>query len=288
MKERRILHDCIPPVFFRIQRHLFGKYGFRGDYGTWSEAAAVSGGYDSSHILAKVRDALLKVKSGEAVHERDSVLFDTVHYAWPLLAGLLWTASLHGNRLNVVDFGGSLGSSYFQNRKFLWHLSEVRWNVVEQEHFVECGKRHFEDGRLAFYRDLDECFREQHPKAIILSSVLQYLEHPYGLLEDVFSLGFEVIIIDRTPFLKKGSDRITVQKVPPEIYEASYPAWFFSEEKFLRHFSGKYELIADFDSLDRADIPSSRFRGFIFKRTAPNNDGLLSKTIMPDAKVKDA
>jgi putative methyltransferase (TIGR04325 family) len=211
-----------------------------------------------------VRDALLKVKAGEAVYERDSVLFDTIQYSWPLLAGLLWTASRNGNRLNLVDFGGSLGSSYFQNRKFFEHLSELRWNIVEQGHFVECGKRHFEDGRLAFYRDLGECCREQQPGTIILSSVLQYLEHPFDLLKEIFSFGFEVIIIDRTPFLEGGEDMITVQKVPPEIYEASYPARFFSEEKFLRFFSGNYDLVADFETADKANIRSS-FKGLIFK-----------------------
>lgn len=275
------IHDCIPPAVFRFHRNLFGKYGFFGNYGSWTEAATASGGYDSRLILDKVKDALLKVKSGEALYERDSVLFDTIQYAWPLLAGLLWTASRNGNRLNVVDFGGSLGSSYFQNRKFLEHLSELRWNIVEQEHFVECGKRHFEDGSLAFYRDLGECCREQQPGAVILSSVLQYLEDPLALLEEIFSFGFEVIIIDRTPFLDGGEDRITVQRVPPEIYEASYPARFFSEEKFLRFFSGKYDRIADFDSLDRADIPSSRFKGFLFKRCALNDYCLLSTGSLP-------
>jgi putative methyltransferase (TIGR04325 family) len=266
MKNRiPIIRDCIPPLFLRYYRTISEKYGFFGTYGSWAEALSASGGYDSRLILDKVKDALLKVKSGEAVYERDSVLFDTIQYSWPLLAGLLWTASRNGNRLNLVDFGGSLGSSYFQNRKFLEHLSELRWNIVEQGHFVECGKRHFEDGRLAFYRDLGECCREQQPGTIILSSVIQYLEHPYELLEEIFSFGFEVIIIDRTPFLEGGEDMITVQKVPPEIYEASYPARFFSEEKFLRFFSGNYDLLADFETADRANIRSD-FKGFIFRR----------------------
>jgi len=47
------------------------------------EAMELSTGYDSERILGKVRDSLLKVKRGEAVYERDSVLFDKVQYSWP-------------------------------------------------------------------------------------------------------------------------------------------------------------------------------------------------------------
>ena len=73
-------------------------------------------------ILDKVLAATLKVKQGQAVFERDSVLFDEIEYSWPLLAGLMWAAASNGGKLNVLDFGGALGSSYYQNRKFL-HFS---------------------------------------------------------------------------------------------------------------------------------------------------------------------
>jgi putative methyltransferase (TIGR04325 family) len=76
--------------------------------------------------------------------------------------------------------------------------------------------------------------------------------------------GFKYIIFDRTAFIDTGDDRITVQKVPPEIYPASYPAWFFNQEKFLDFFSGEYELIADFISNDQANI-TSIYKGYIFK-----------------------
>ena len=56
------------------------------------------------------------------VYERDSVLFDTIRYSWPLLSDLLRAASEDQNHLSVLDFGGSLGSSYYQNRVFLSHL----------------------------------------------------------------------------------------------------------------------------------------------------------------------
>ena len=78
------------------------------------------------------------------------MVFNEVQYAWPLLAGLLWVAAKHGGRLEVLDFGGSLGSSWFQNRAFLAGLGAVGWNVVEQSATVDVGRREFADETLCF------------------------------------------------------------------------------------------------------------------------------------------
>lgn len=266
MNERikQIIKDFVPPIALKICQNRSSKVRFVGNYPTWEEACKASSGYDSDLILNKVKDALLKVKKGEAVYERDSVLFDEIQYSWPLLAALLWIASQNGNRLNLVDFGGSLGSTYYQNIKYLTHLDELRWNIIEQEKFVKCGKIYFENEHIKFYNHLFECLREQLPDTILFSGVIQYLEKPYDVLADVMDKGFRYIIFDRTPFLKEGDDRLTMQQVPTEIYQASYPAWIFNLNKFIEFITRKYEMIADFESKDSANIPS-HFKGFIFR-----------------------
>ncbi|HET6513956.1 MAG TPA: methyltransferase, TIGR04325 family, partial [Thermodesulfovibrionales bacterium] len=193
MKFAKNIKRFVPPVMADLVAQAFTSPVFSGNYRTWEEAQLASTSYDSDVILNKVKDALLKVKNGEAVYERDSVLFDKVQYSWPLLAGLLWVASREDNRLNLIDFGGSLGSSYYQNKKFLEHLPELKWSIVEQEKFVECGKQYFEDEHVRFYHDLNACIEERHPDAILFSSVIQYLEKPYGLLADVLNQGFAYI-----------------------------------------------------------------------------------------------
>lgn len=260
----KIIREITPPILVRLYRNSSRKKVFSGNYKTWDDARKQSIGYESDTILNKVKDALLKVKNGEAVYERDSVLFDKVRYSWPLLAWLLWVASREGNRLRLVDFGGSLGSTYFQNRGLMAHLIELNWNIVEQATFVECGKHYFEDEHLKFYNRLDECMKAQRSDIILLSSVIQYLEKPYDLLKEIIEQRFKYILIDRTSFLHEGDDRITVQTVPEEIYSASYPSWFFNQNKFVDFFSEKYELIADFETNDQADIPSV-FKGYFFR-----------------------
>lgn len=268
---KKIIKDFLPPVFLNMYLARNTRYGFSGNYSSWEEAKAVSIGYDSDVIVNKVKDALLKVKRGEAVYERDSVFFDKIQYSWPLLAALLWITSQNKNKLNLLDFGGSLGSTYYQVIKFLTHLDGLRWNIVEQEKFVELGKCYFENQHLKFYYNLDDCYKEQHPVAILFSSVIQYLKNPYTLLEKVISFGFDFIIFDRTPFLEEGNDMITVQKVPSEIYKASYPAWFFNKRKFLDFFQKDYELIEEFDTLAGQILINHRIkamdRGYIFKKS---------------------
>jgi putative methyltransferase (TIGR04325 family) len=245
-------------------------YGWSGHYKNWQEALSLTKGYDASAILEKVKSAVLKVKNGEAVYERDSVLFDKVQYSWPLLAILLRIAVENNNKLNIIDFGGSLGSSYFQNKNFLSGLTEIRWNVVEQKNFVATGKIFFSGEHLYFYDDIRTCTIETHSKILLASSSLQYLEDPFGMIKEIISLDFEYIILDRTAFINFDEHIITVQRVPPEIYEASYPAWFFNYEKLLTLFSEKYIVITRFDNGFTAPIKlngtGASWSGIFFKR----------------------
>jgi len=256
MRVKDVIKQLTPPAFIHVAKRLRGNgptgaLGLSGDYRSWDEAMAASTGYDSDVILEKTRLALLAVKNGEAGYERDSVLFDEIEYAWPLLAGLMWVAARCGGALNVLDFGGSLGSTYFQNRAFVSTLPEVRWNIVEQSRHVETGKAWFEDDRLHFYADIAGCLAETQPNVVLLSSVLQYLERPYAILDQVLALPGEHVIIDRTPFWAGPSDRLCVQTVPPSIYPASYPSWIFSRQQFRSRLDDDWQCIVTFDNPHR-------------------------------------
>jgi putative methyltransferase (TIGR04325 family) len=210
------------------------------------------------------------VKNGYGAYERDSVVFDTIQYSWPLLAGLLWTAAATKGRLHVLDFGGSLGSTYLQNRKFLSSLDDLIWSVVEQREFVDAGKAHMEDGKLKFYTNLDTCVRETHPNVFVFSCVLQYLKSPYDWVESTVAYGPQTILVDNMAFTD-GKQRLTVQRVPPQIYPASYPCWILNREQFMKAFRPAYDLVEHFESplairLDGNTVP---YEGFIFRKATP-------------------
>ena len=218
-----------------------------GDFKNWVEAEKCCGGYGDNSILQKCYDSILKIKNKEAIYERDSVLFEKKYYNWGVISALMQVAIENKNTLNVLDFGGSLGSSYFQNLSFTEKIDTVQWYVIEQENFVKCGRENFEDDKLKFYFTIDECIEYNKPNVVILSSVLQYIEKPHELIEKILTLDIDNIIIDRTAFIECERDIITIQNVPEGIYKASYPAWFFNKENFLAHFKHCSEVI-EFDS----------------------------------------
>ena len=254
MTLRALIRRATPPMIADLARSWCGEAhrnasGITGDYRDWGEALAASTGYDGPAILDKTKAALLQVKNGQAAYERDSVLFDRVEYSWPVLAGLLWVAARSGGRLNVLDFGGSLGSTYFQNRTFISGLREVRWNIVEQPSHVAAGRESFEDSQLRFYESIEACLADTTPNVALLSGVLQYVEHPREVLRTVLALGCQCTIIDRTPFWNEACDRLAVQRVDAGIFAASYPMWIFSLRKFQQALPGA-GLVEEFRSFE--------------------------------------
>jgi len=254
---------------------------FIGRYGSWEDAKRNSTGYDERLILEKVKAAALLVKNGGAAFERDSVAFDTIQHPFPVLACLLRAAAGCEGRLSVLDYGGSLGSLYFQSRGFLSNLKELRWNIVEQPHFIECGKELFENDELRFYNSVEECFGREHPDAALFSGVLQYVENPGKPIGLVINQGVKSIIVDRTPFTDSGEDILTVQRVPPSIYRASYPSWIFSERKFVGLFAHGYSKVVDFDANDGTITSggiTAHYRGYMFEKndrsSVENGDGV--------------
>ncbi|HTE12913.1 MAG TPA: methyltransferase, TIGR04325 family [Chitinophagaceae bacterium] len=243
-------------------------YGWFGDYGSWQQAQQNCTGYDSSLILQKVKEAVLKVKNGKAVYERDGVVFDTIEYSWPLLSALLWVAVKNNGRLHVIDFGGSLGSTYFQNKKFLDSLGNTRWNIIEQENFVQTGRASIQDDTLRFYADINECIAQQgKPDILILSCVMQYIEKPYDLISNIMAHDIRFIIIDNTPFNFVSKNRLTVQKVPPSIYTASYPCWFLDYKMVKESFEKRYTLVSEHENDTRIELDgrSVQYKGFLLE-----------------------
>ena len=254
---KNVLKEFLPPIVLRTYRSFVGNgqdsYGYFGNYATWAEALAAGKGYDAPLILEKVRGATHDVILGKAAFERDSVTFSTPDFNWPLLTHLLSIAAENNGQLSVLDFGGSLGSSFFQNRPYLASLKKVRWSIVEQPAFVAVGKKEFENESLRFYSTVEECFAVERPHLVLLSSVLPYIEKPYELLNDIISKRPRHVLIDRTAFLKTPhTERITLQKVPPKIYDASYPARFFDIEEIQSVFAQDYLLSAQWDLLEGA------------------------------------
>ena len=224
------------------------KYGWHGNYASWKEASKQTTGYNANTIIDKVRASALKVKNGQAVYERDAITYEKAPVYYPVLAALLYAASRHGNKLTVLDYGGSLGTLYYQHKKFLEGVAELHWCIVEQPEFVKVGQEEFQDNQLHFFYNVSEAVAQYKPHIVLFESSLQYFPDPYATVQALMQYNIPYFFIDRIAFSPNGSDRLTIQKVPPAFYDASYPCWFPSREKFMKMMDEHYYLLGTFES----------------------------------------
>jgi putative methyltransferase (TIGR04325 family) len=250
----------------QIQKHGFW---WSGDFPNWEEANKECIGYSDNNILEKVKNTILSTKDRTDVYERDGC---TIHgeptFAFEILEWVKKTSK--DNKVNLIDFGGSLGSTYFQLKNYLNEF-DVSWNVVEQQNFVKCGKQYLENNSIKFFNSIEECLSETTPNCFFSSGALPYIENSNEILNEVFSHNFDWIFLDRISTIDGDRDRITIQIVPPEIYKAIYPCWFFGEEKLIRIFEKNgYEHIKTFEALGGNNfapkVETSSYKGYIFKK----------------------
>ena len=214
-----------------------------GSYKSWSEAERDCDGYDNTLIINRVETAALEVKNGNAEFERDGVLFYTKKRNLQLCAWLLFIAQQSASKLNIIDFGGSLGSTFFQNKDF-WENLSVTWNIIEQTAFVDFGKKNLENDKLLFYETIGEVFiQNPEPNVFLFSGVIQYLSNSREILCKTIDKKPKYIILERTPFSDITIIRKEIVKEP--IYTASYPAAVLEEKEFLLFMESKGYLLED-------------------------------------------
>lgn len=263
------MQRLVPPILADVGRVLWSRaITFRGRYSTWEDARRECLGYEDHSILDRVIAATAAVRDGRAAFERDGSTFTDPRPPFPVLTVLLMAALRQNGSLNVLDFGGSLGSLYFQCRPFLRSLERLAWTIVEQPHFVEAGRREFENGVLTFHDTLDAACKASVPDVVILSGVLQYLPEPERTLRSIMDYRPRFIVIDRTPLTLSGKDLIAIQRVPAAMGSASYPIRLFGRSTLTGYLCEGYRLIAEFDAVDGViglGRHRSRFCGFAFE-----------------------
>lgn len=271
---RKLIEQWLPPVLLNYAKKAFlptplSNTIFTGNYHDWNDALnAVGDGYASHDILDTVLQTALLVKQGRLAFERDSVGFTKEDYSWPLLSVLMAAAAIKKGQLNVLDFGGSLGSRYFQHKFFLDLIGSITWSVIEQPHFVAKGKKHLQSSNLLFYETVEECTTRVMPNVVLLSGVLSYLQDPISIIQKMLALNSSFVILDRTCFYNEfDRDMIAIQHVPPSIYEAKFPCRFLNEHKILKLFElAGYKLIDRIRTNEQLD-PRATWACCLFSKT---------------------
>jgi putative methyltransferase (TIGR04325 family) len=265
-----IAKKWLPPVLLGyLKTHFSRSFRFEGRFTNWVDAQQRCSGYNASEILTRVLEATKKVKSGEARFERDSLLFCETDYFCPTTTAILLSAAQNAGVLRVLDIGGALGSVYFKNKDLLAGLKEIKWAVVEQRNFVDCGKTNMATDQLEFHISVADSLKSFSPNLVILSSVLQYLNDWESTWDEIQKSKASLVVVDRTPFHSGLDDIICIQRVSEYIYPAEYPMKIVSEPRFLESISG-WEVMSKFESPEGVRITSEgdkfKFSGYLVRK----------------------
>jgi putative methyltransferase (TIGR04325 family) len=218
----------------------------------WKAKPVVQELAENPHYL-KSPPALLKVKLGEAAAERDGVILEKPEYQFPILSTILKCAVDNRlRRISILDFGGSLGSLYFQFRSFSRMLPEVIWSIVELPDNVTTGRELFESEELMFFESLDEFLSNQAsgPNVIVLSGVLQLLDEPFELLNKLSRTTASHMVIDRTTCTALQSHRAGYHLLFDANGDLSgrVPQWFFSRNLVEAELKKDWVVMTGFES----------------------------------------
>lgn len=246
---KRLARRVLPRALIDAYQQRFRRVRWEEDFSEWAEANRVATGYDLPAILDRVEHATRRVVEGISGFERDGVAFAYAPEPWPALPLLQHITNATGGPLHLIDFGGSLGSTYHPHRDVLQEIGSVRWSIIEQPAFVAAGRRSFQTDVLRFHETVADAVADagRLPDVVLLGSSLSYLPDPLSVLAELVALRPRLLLIERTLFSTTGPSRLTLQRVPSSIYRASYPCWFIDPERIMGLLSNSYRLVHDAD-----------------------------------------
>ena len=132
---KKLIKKFVPNLFInKINSYLKRNIRIVGSYSRWDEALKESGSYSNHKIFLKTKKSFLKISKTNELYERDTVIFYDKQINKPMIS-LLEKLRLKNktNLLKVLDYGGSIGSTYFQNRKILLNNNNFQWDIIEQK-----------------------------------------------------------------------------------------------------------------------------------------------------------
>lgn len=246
---RAALRPWVPPRVVDLMRRATGyssSLEIRSQ--SWETLHELCAGYGDPLILDSVERATKLALGSDYAFERDGILFDEPEVHWPVLGALLAGRSRREGALRVLDMGGSLASKWIQLRPFRPLLAPIAWAVVEQSSYVDRARPLLESAELTFHTSANSAAEVLGEVDVVLfSSSLQYFPDPYGCLDDVITLGPDVLMIDRVPTCVHDKDQVGLQTTGLYGRRVQYPSWLLGRSRLVHRMESAFELTATWD-----------------------------------------
>lgn len=198
---------------------------WEGVYASFGEAPASGKGFDGetwiSNSLQKIASLRDEAAQGCVVPPPGNYR----HCLLPLLAALVYNEQ---GRARILDFGGSIGFTYYQTLCGLPQRDKLEYHIVERENVCRAGREFFkaENGGPEFFAELPQ--GESAYDIVYMGSAMQYVEDWKGLLARLCALSRKHLLLVDVP-----AGTIPTFVSVQHYYGAKIPVWFFDLREIL-------------------------------------------------------
>ena len=217
---------------------------------TWADAVRTAYGYQDPGVITSALSAHGEVHDHKLATHVDARTLQIAAALSKLCTN--WSSDL---TVRILDIGGADGRHERLIRPLL-HGLNFEWTVLETAGMVEnLGRLPADTNRLTWITDISQYVGSAD--VVLMSSVLQYVEKPYELLEEASKRG-RFLLINRLPLIDSDDDVPTVQHLRMYGHRGSYPAWFLSRRRLLGCVEELGEVLMTWDVPE--DRPVLHFR----------------------------
>jgi putative methyltransferase (TIGR04325 family) len=203
----------------------------------WTVAVRKSSGYESKATIRSIIDSDPIASNSESPVKYLSTRYQQIASAF--LEGVADCGN--SDRIRVLDIGGGLGDYYFLFEKFAPSL-KLDWTIVETSAVCQLAKNMSEWSPNISWTDSIHNVNYQFD-IVLMSGVVQCVEHPYDFLFEAIQKG-RFLIINRCPLIK--SDRSLLCVLRPGFFESkgSYPIHMLSETELIIYLRSRGQILS--------------------------------------------
>lgn len=240
------------PIRIGLRGLLAPVIGFRVAK-SWSDAVARSSGYQSNKTITSliISDPIAFTKTSNPCFIENRLQ----QIASAFLEGV---ASGNKNTIRVIDVGGGLGQYFFLLEKLAPSI-QFEWVILETTALCELAKSVTPTKKnIRWISSLDDA--QGTFDIALLSGVIQYVEKPFDLLDDLMKV-VKFLILNRLPLTSSRNQKICIQR--PGFFESkgSYPVRILSEDKVITYFEARGKILSRW--LVPQDVAVVRFKKII-------------------------
>jgi putative methyltransferase (TIGR04325 family) len=240
------------PLKIGLRGTLAPIIGFRVTK-NWESAVSGSSGYQSPKTISTIEGSDPVVT--KSIIKHDFLGSRYLQVASAILSGLNPEKFKSGTPIHVLDIGGGLGEYFFLLQQNLPNL-KFEWLILETPALCELAKtKQIATPDVSWTDSLIDSSGTFD--IVLLSSVIQYVEKPFALIEMAMQKA-PLLIFNRLPLSTNAHNLVCIQRPGLLETKGSYPVHILSEKLFFSYLSARGRIMSRW--LVPEDVAVVRFR----------------------------